>query len=148
MPFSFWRSSEAMEQLNRLDRAGFAVEFLRRNAGYRRDYARSIVRSLEASIRMPRGSGSPAVGGCPFVHDPDLPATRATVLWRPEVSPGTMIIAPAPPGYEGLPPIDPAQLRPILADREGIDGRSVIIGDPSGNIIFGCRTVQAPGGRP
>ncbi len=42
MPFSFWRSSEAMEQLNRLDRAGFAVEFLRRNAGYRRDYARTL----------------------------------------------------------------------------------------------------------
>ena len=42
MPFSFWRSSEAMEQLNRLDRAGFAVEFLRRNAGYRRDYVRTL----------------------------------------------------------------------------------------------------------
>ena len=42
MPFSFWRSSEAMAQLNRLDRAGFAVEFLRRNAGYRRDYARTL----------------------------------------------------------------------------------------------------------
>ena len=45
-----------------------------------------------------------------------------------------MIIAPAPPGYDALPPIDPAQLGPILADREGIDGRSVIIGDPSGDI--------------
>jgi hypothetical protein len=45
-----------------------------------------------------------------------------------------MIIAPAPPGYDALAPIDPAQLGPILADREGIDGRSVIIGDPSGDI--------------
>jgi len=29
-----------MEQFNRLDRAGFAAEFLRRNDSYRKDYAR------------------------------------------------------------------------------------------------------------
>lgn len=52
MPFSFWRSSEAMEQLNRLDRAGFAVEFLRRNAGYRRDYARSL-RQIAGGVTDP-----------------------------------------------------------------------------------------------
>lgn len=45
-----------------------------------------------------------------------------------------MIIAPAPPGYDTLPLINPAQLGPILADREGIDGRSVIVGDASGDI--------------
>jgi Family of unknown function (DUF6499) len=42
MPISFWRSSETIEQLNRLERPGFAVEFLRRNVGYRRDYARTL----------------------------------------------------------------------------------------------------------
>jgi Family of unknown function (DUF6499) len=42
MPISFWRSSEMIQQLNRLERPGFAVEFLRRNAGYRRDYARTL----------------------------------------------------------------------------------------------------------
>ncbi len=41
MPMSFWQSSDMMEQLNRLDRAGFAAEFLRRNDGYRSDYART-----------------------------------------------------------------------------------------------------------
>ncbi|MEI9986590.1 MAG: DUF6499 domain-containing protein [Aliidongia sp.] len=41
MPISFWRSSETIEHLNRLERPGFAVEFLRRNVGYRRDYART-----------------------------------------------------------------------------------------------------------
>jgi len=47
MPISFWRSSQAMEQLNRLERPGFALEFLRRNPGYRRDYAGTL-RSIAA----------------------------------------------------------------------------------------------------
>jgi Family of unknown function (DUF6499) len=33
-----WRSASAVETLNRLDRGGFAWEFLRRNPGYRREY--------------------------------------------------------------------------------------------------------------
>ncbi|GFE93940.1 hypothetical protein DmAi_19990 [Acetobacter persici] len=40
MPTSFWRSSELRDHISRLDRSGFAVEFLRRNTIYRRDYAR------------------------------------------------------------------------------------------------------------
>ncbi len=44
MPISFWRSSEAIEQLNRLQRPGFALEFLRRNASYRQDYKRTLRR--------------------------------------------------------------------------------------------------------
>jgi hypothetical protein len=42
MPTPFWRSPQLVEQLNRLDRAGFALEFLRRNSGYQRDYARTL----------------------------------------------------------------------------------------------------------
>jgi hypothetical protein len=34
MPTQFWRSEAAQEQLNRLDRPGFAAEFLRRNPDY------------------------------------------------------------------------------------------------------------------
>jgi len=37
MPTPFWRSETAQDQLNRLDRPGFAVEFLRRNPDYRND---------------------------------------------------------------------------------------------------------------
>lgn len=40
MPTPFWRSPELREHINGLDRSGFAVEFLRRNTAYRRDYAR------------------------------------------------------------------------------------------------------------
>lgn len=39
MPTEYWRSPETIDHLNRLERPGFAVEFLRRNAEYRRDYA-------------------------------------------------------------------------------------------------------------
>ncbi|WP_292588132.1 DUF6499 domain-containing protein [Mesorhizobium sp.] len=42
MPISDWRSSDTIERLNRLDRRGFAVELLRRNAAYRGDYARTL----------------------------------------------------------------------------------------------------------
>lgn len=35
----YWRSPETIERLNRLERPGFALEFLRRNADYRRDLA-------------------------------------------------------------------------------------------------------------
>ena len=42
MPISDWRSQETIEQLNRLDRPGFAAELLRRNADYRRDHAQTL----------------------------------------------------------------------------------------------------------
>jgi hypothetical protein len=41
MPTEYWRSPETIDHLNRLERPGFAVEFLRRNAEYRRDYAQT-----------------------------------------------------------------------------------------------------------
>ncbi|WP_280712451.1 DUF6499 domain-containing protein [Bradyrhizobium sp. BR13661] len=41
MPTQYWRSPETVERLERLERAGFALEFLRRNADYRRDFART-----------------------------------------------------------------------------------------------------------
>jgi hypothetical protein len=41
MPTEYWRSPETIDSLNRLERPGFAVEFLRRNTDYRRDFART-----------------------------------------------------------------------------------------------------------
>jgi hypothetical protein len=40
MPTQYWRSSETIDRLSRLERPGFAAEFLRRNAEYKKDYAR------------------------------------------------------------------------------------------------------------
>lgn len=48
MPISDWQAPETIEHISRLDRAGFAAEFLRRNRSYRRGYTithRRIARS-------------------------------------------------------------------------------------------------------
>ncbi|MCQ8279979.1 DUF6499 domain-containing protein [Acetobacteraceae bacterium KSS8] len=44
MPISDWQSPETIEQLNRLDRPGFAAELLRRNTTYRHEYAQTLRR--------------------------------------------------------------------------------------------------------
>ncbi|WGD53511.1 DUF6499 domain-containing protein [Bradyrhizobium sp. CB1650] len=41
MPTQYWRAPETIERLNRLERPGFALEFLRRNADYRHDFVRA-----------------------------------------------------------------------------------------------------------
>lgn len=42
MPTPFWHSQRLTDGLKRLDRPGFAVEFLRRNPRYRDDYTSGI----------------------------------------------------------------------------------------------------------
>ncbi len=86
------------------------------------------------TIQAPPGRRSRAVGGCVFVHDPDIPASREYALWRAEVSPGTLILAPAPPGFEALPPVDPAELGPVVADHLDAEGRRLMIADGSGGL--------------
>lgn len=46
MPNEYWHAPETIENLNRLERPGFAVEFLRRNATYRHDYADALRRTV------------------------------------------------------------------------------------------------------
>ncbi|MBB6305030.1 transcriptional regulator domain-containing protein [Rhizobium leucaenae] len=50
MPISDWRSLKTIEQLNRLDRPGFAAELLRRNVAYRRDYAQMLRNIARGSV--------------------------------------------------------------------------------------------------
>lgn len=50
MPTEYWRSPETIDRLNRLERPGFAVEFLRRNADYRRDFVRTHRQIARASV--------------------------------------------------------------------------------------------------
>ena len=50
MPTEYWRSPETIDRLNRLERPGFAVEFLRRNHDYRRDFARAQRQIARASV--------------------------------------------------------------------------------------------------
>lgn len=43
-PLHDWRSPRFEEELSRLDRGGVAFEFLRRNHGYRQDFAETLGR--------------------------------------------------------------------------------------------------------
>jgi len=57
MPTQDWGSPETLERLNHLERPGFAVEFLRRNADYRRDYSRTQ-RQIERNMVDPETARS------------------------------------------------------------------------------------------
>ena len=93
MPTEYWRSPETIDHLNRLERPGFAVEFLRRNAEYRRDFARTQ-RQIARDLSMPRPPVRISLddGGCGFAHDPSIPVGSEPVTWLPELSPGTLLL--------------------------------------------------------
>ena len=59
MPTPYWRSPETILHLTRLERPGFAAEFLRRNAEYRRDFAEA-----ERQIAQERGDAESARRSC------------------------------------------------------------------------------------
>jgi Family of unknown function (DUF6499) len=50
MPTEYWRLPETIDRLNRLERPGFAAEFLRRNPDYRRDFVRTQRQIARASV--------------------------------------------------------------------------------------------------
>ena len=58
MPTSFWRSPDAANRLNRLDRSGFAVEFLRRNANYRQDFTQTRLQMAQGQAGSQSASSS------------------------------------------------------------------------------------------
>ena len=60
-----WRSASAYAYLNRLDRSGFAWEFLRRNPNYHRDYRTAMRRRdpQEVARWRLRFRGSPLIAG-------------------------------------------------------------------------------------
>jgi hypothetical protein len=50
MPTEYWRSPETLDRLNRLERPGFAAEFLRRNSDYCRDFVQTKRQIARASV--------------------------------------------------------------------------------------------------
>ena len=119
MPTEYWRSPETIDRLNRLERPGFAVEFLRRNAEYRRDFARITAPDRARITSMPK----PPVRFRSAMGVAVSPMTRAfrsdsePVTWLPELSPGTLILEAAPSGFAPVRRSIPSQLGSIVADR-------------------------------
>lgn len=54
-------------------------------------------------------------------------------MWLPELVPDAVIFAAAPPSFGDARTIDPAVLLSIAADRQGEDGRHIVIADPAGD---------------
>lgn len=55
-------------------------------------------------------------------------------MWLPEVSPATLILEPAPPGFDMSVALDPRTLGPALLERTHAAGRELIVADESGEL--------------
>lgn len=88
------------------------------------------------STKTPLRPNSPGAGGCVFVRDPDAAASREPALWLPEIAPATLILAPAPDGFDVGFPFDPASSGGLSADRRDGADRYVILGDPQGDHLI------------
>jgi len=56
------------------------------------------------------------------------------IIWLPELSPGTLILEPAPDGFEHFLSVGLARLGSIAADRADGDGRELVVVDGGGQI--------------
>lgn len=55
-------------------------------------------------------------------------------MWLPEVSPGTLILEPAPSGFAATVAVIPGVLGEVIGDHSDADGREVVINDGSGEL--------------
>lgn len=105
------------------DRADFAQEFLRRNAGYRAAWAASRDAStVPASAEFMRDEARR--WGLARLFDPDRPVRTSPAIWRADCASQIVSLAPAPadlPGAAPLPDVGP------LAEFDAGDARHVVL---------------------
>jgi hypothetical protein len=87
--------------------------------------------------------GSPDDGGCNFAHDPGLPVGPSPVLWLPEVSPATVILDPAPSGFEPISPLDVSRLGSLAADIADSQERELVVLDARDELHIRLRTTSS-----
>ena len=63
-------------------------------------------------------------------------------MWLPELSPGTLILEPAPRGFDHLTPLDPAQPGSVVADDIDDEGHELVVVDGSGELHVRLRGDQ------
>jgi hypothetical protein len=66
-------------------------------------------------------------GGFPFACDPKLATSAATVIWRPELVPHSVILVPAPPSFTNTHRLASSDLAGQLIDYDGSDGRHIVL---------------------
>jgi hypothetical protein len=104
--------------------------------------ARSGVLLAAAWIPTWRALTSLDDGGCDFACDPDIPTGHNTVLWRPEVFPGGLLLTAAPSGFATA-PFSAAAIGPVIDDRADADGREIAFRDSSGELYVSVRPDEA-----
>lgn len=87
-----------------------------------------------------RGPSWRVAGGSAFALDPDAPNTP---FWRPEVFPGTLIVVPAPQGFDGVFNIDLATLGVLTVDRQDSIERHLVFADHQGDQYLWLTDIDA-----
>jgi hypothetical protein len=64
-------------------------------------------------------------------------------MWLPEVSPATLILEPAPTGFEAASSFNPSAFGPALVERADPDGRELVIVDGSDELHIRLQDDQA-----
>jgi len=64
-------------------------------------------------------------------------------MWRPEVSPATLILEPAPTGFEATSSFDLGTFGPVRIERADADGRELVILDALGGLHIRLHDKQA-----
>lgn len=82
-------------------------------------------------------------GGCAFAHNPASPVGLEPVMWLPEVSPVTLILEPAPFGFDPTTSFDPSAFGAALVEHTDADGRELVIVDGSGELHIRVQDDQA-----
>lgn len=85
-------------------------------------------------------------GGFLFACDPKLASAAAPVIWRPELVPHSVILAPAPASFEEAHRLASSDLAGQLIVYDGPDGRHVVLQDLQGAHRLWLRDVQAGAG--
>ena len=89
-------------------------------------------------MRRPLAPVSLDDGGYAFAPDPYAPAGTEPVSWLPELSPATLILDAAPPGFNPL-SLDATQLGSIVGDRIDDEGREFVVVDETGELHMRLR---------
>ena len=82
-------------------------------------------------------------GGYVFAHDPASPVGSEPVMWLPEVSPATLILEPAPTGFDIARSLDLNTMGSSLIQRADADGQELVIVDESGELHIRMQKDQA-----
>lgn len=82
-------------------------------------------------------------GGYGVAHDPVSPVGPGPAIWLPQASPGTLILEPAPAGFDTPRSVDHVAFGQSLVELSDAGGRTLAIADGSSELHVRLRDEQA-----